>query len=80
METTNQKPTADAKKERQTERNNPNRTLKKIIRQQEKSPRRTENSKNNPKTFNEMAISTYVLITLNVNGKNASIKAHKVFL
>ena len=34
---------------------------------------------NNPQTINKMAIRTYIsMITLNVNGLNASIKRHRV--
>ena len=40
---------------------------------------KAENYKNNEKTSNKMAISTYLtIITLNVNGLSAPIKRHKV--
>ena len=55
-------------------------TLKKIInhKKKEQEKKGKENYKNNQKTIDKMAISTYLfIITLNVNGLNAHFKKNK---
>ena len=47
----------------------------------EQKKKGSKNYKNNPKSINKMAISTYLsIITLNVNGLNAPIKRQSVWM
>ena len=76
MATTNQKPTIDTQNPQRDRKSNI--TLKKIIIPQGKRLRE-KNHKNNQKTSNKMATSTYLsIIILNVNELNAPIRRHKV--
>ena len=78
MLTTNLKPVIDMQKKRERIQESI-KEIQQIMRDETKRRKRTENYKNNCKTSNRMAITTYLtIITLNVNGLNAPIKRHRV--
>ena len=78
MKTTKQKPIIVTQELERKEHKNITKENHQTTREETK--RRTEkNYKNNQKTSNKMAISTYLLvITLNVNGLNAPIKRYRM--
>ena len=75
--TTNQKPIIDTQKWERKKQNYTTKENHQTTREETKEAEK--NYTNNQKTNNKMAVITYLsVITLNVNGLNATIKRHRV--